>query len=303
MIGQEDDPGVYDIGGEYYALGESSTYTPHLLPMFQNSNQPVQGSSMPYHPSTNGPGPNRSQNPDDPNHLEDASVLLSMAYPGGVPGDGSARQSRGSLGGEWDGQTSINMMMPEKTETGDLALGEQVGNFLSMDWMNGSGKGSTGTNGTASQGWVSIHIANHKKGFKLKGGQMSSGPTLTDAIDPSLTGLEASQSTSTDQLQPTSYSKPASPFPLSSLFSPSLFNLPSLPPLSHQTTTSDESSPDEPIFDPNSPTVMNILDQLAMYEVPQTKINTNPERPLIRIGNQAVYDRQGMSVLNPESRF
>ena len=58
--------GVYGMDS-YYGDNrvESTTYTPHLLPMFQQS--------QPYH------------NVHDQNHLEDASVLLSLSYPGGLP--------------------------------------------------------------------------------------------------------------------------------------------------------------------------------------------------------------------------
>lgn len=125
------DGGVYDIGGDYYNLGESSTYTPHLLPMFQN-----QSSNHPY--QTNGSG---NGGAEDPNHLEDASVLLSMAYPGGVPGDGSRQSGSRNDSGDGYGQ-NINMMMEgnggSSSNGADVAMGESVGNFLnSMGWSGG----------------------------------------------------------------------------------------------------------------------------------------------------------------------
>lgn len=47
---------------------------------------------------------------------------------------------------------------------------------------------------------------------------------------------------------------------------------------------------------------MSILDQLAMLDVPQTKANPNPERPLIRIDQAHVAAQQGLEV-DPNSPF
>ena len=47
---------------------------------------------------------------------------------------------------------------------------------------------------------------------------------------------------------------------------------------------------------------MYILNQLAQYEVPQTKANPNPERPLLRLDHQALMSRAGPEIAK-DSRF
>lgn len=150
-IDPEGDGGVYDIGGDYYNLGESSTYTPHLLPMFQNQ---ISGGS--YHP--NGSGELEDQNP---NHLEDASVLLSMAYPGGVPGDGSGQQGSGSHdgSGEWNVEGNDTMMEGNGSRSigaGHNGAGESVGSFLSsMGWLGTTASQEKEANAGDARSWVS----------------------------------------------------------------------------------------------------------------------------------------------------
>lgn len=85
-----DSNGVY---GQYYnasANDDHPNYSSHLMPMFNQDQS--------YH-SLN-----------DPNHLEDASVLLSMAYPGGVPGNGRQSQEQRDLP-EWASNPTINLIM------------------------------------------------------------------------------------------------------------------------------------------------------------------------------------------------
>lgn len=48
--------------------------------------------------------------------------------------------------------------------------------------------------------------------------------------------------------------------------------------------------------------VMTILNQLAQYDVPQTKANPNPERPLLRVFHDDLMRRAGPEV-DPDSRF
>ena len=53
----------------------------------------------------------------------------------------------------------------------------------------------------------------------------------------------------------------------------------------------------------NNAAVMSILDQLAMYDVPQTWNNLNPERPLIRIEKSYMKLRQGNEIEDKNSPF
>ena len=142
--------GVYDMdnyyGGDNHV--ESSTYTPHLLPMFQ------QGQT--YH------------NMHDQNHLEDASVLLSLSYPGGLPNEENNPTVQGQrVVPDWEvGQATINMMM-EQTHSSDstgsapaenvtpgeqAVLAEPLNPFLeAMSW-SGAKDGNTPNDANA---WVS----------------------------------------------------------------------------------------------------------------------------------------------------
>lgn len=156
--------GVYGVTEYPYQTDpvESSTYTPHLLPMFQQ--QP------PFH------------NMNNPDHLEDASVLLSMAYPGGFPnnGDGSSTQAQQAVPDvpDWAGGQTINMMMEASDQAqnqanverdrsgsaqsqlitpvpvGDDTLSEAMGNFLgAMIWPGVNKDGNTPGEGALN--WVS----------------------------------------------------------------------------------------------------------------------------------------------------
>lgn len=92
--------GVYN-GSNFYPSDNEPAYTPHLLPNFQHnlSNQ-FQPQPQPHaHPQ---------QPPNESVHLEDASVLLSMAYPTGMP---MAEPPQAAVA-DWEtGQQTINAMM------------------------------------------------------------------------------------------------------------------------------------------------------------------------------------------------
>jgi hypothetical protein len=254
--------GVY--GADQFYPGESSSsYTPHLLPMFQNANV-------------------FQQPPNEENHLEDASVLLSMAYPTGMPAGESNNKLKAQTNGQetvsdWEtGQETINMMMEQArtdtngtTQNGDTAttsagtsedtspvLTEPL-NFLgAMNWLNNQ---TQKDGGSGTQAWVCICFL----------------------------AVYAYQSQVNPMLPP---SQPLSPFPFSSFISPSAFGLP-LP--------ADESQSNN---EPNEGAVKSLLDMLAMYDTPETKANPNPERPLLRIHHSGIMDLAGGEV-SKNSRF
>lgn len=47
---------------------------------------------------------------------------------------------------------------------------------------------------------------------------------------------------------------------------------------------------------------MNLLNQIAKYEVPQTRANPNPERPLLRLAHEEMMMRAGPEPIG-DSRF
>lgn len=133
---------------------ESTTYTPHLLPMFQQS--------QPYH------------NVPDENHLEDASVLLSLSYPGGLPANDNDPTIQGQrVVPDWETGQTINTMMDaandgsdrdrsvsttsgpatdNPTPGGQTVLTESMGSFLgAMSWLGGMKEGTTPGD---ANGWV-----------------------------------------------------------------------------------------------------------------------------------------------------
>lgn len=148
--------GVYGVNS-FYSNDADPSYTPHLLPIFQNTIV--------------------FQQPGEENHLEDASVLLSMAYPTGMPGGENAGNSNDTNGhdvvSDWEtGQQTINMMMEQagvdtsaatlnqSSSTGDVTattsqdtspvLTEPINYLGSMSWLDGQGKEAA--NGLP--GWV-----------------------------------------------------------------------------------------------------------------------------------------------------
>ena len=147
--------GVYGSISDYYGGSNEPSYTPHLLPMLQHATPFAQT--------------NRYNHQDDPNQLEDASVLLSMAY-----GSQEKGQSQNS-GDTWTTAPNLNMMMNAADANGDdrnsstndlsvIASGiaaaqnaiapEAAVNFLpAMNWL-GMKTGITSSEGADS--WVSL---------------------------------------------------------------------------------------------------------------------------------------------------
>jgi hypothetical protein len=96
--------GVYN-GSNFYPSDNEPAYTPHLLPNFQH-NLSNQYQSQPQSQAQSQPHP--AQPPNESVHLEDASVLLSMAYPTGMP---MADAPQAAVA-DWEtGQQTINAMM------------------------------------------------------------------------------------------------------------------------------------------------------------------------------------------------
>jgi hypothetical protein len=158
--------GVYGAD-QFYNNDSGASYTPHLLPMFQNANV-------------------FQQPPNEENHLEDASVLLSMAYPTGMPANEVNKQQQqqavpetnGQEGvSDWEtGQQTINMMMEQaradshgNTQNGDTAttsantsedtspvLTEPLNFVGAMNWLNNQ---SQKDGGSGSHSWVCISVS------------------------------------------------------------------------------------------------------------------------------------------------
>jgi hypothetical protein len=156
--------GVYGAD-QFYNNDSGASYTPHLLPMFQNANV-------------------FQQPPNEENHLEDASVLLSMAYPTGMPANEANKQQQaapennGQEGvSDWEtGQQTINMMMEQaradsngNTQNGDTAttsadasedtspvLTEPLNFIGAMNWLNNQ---SQKDGGSGSHSWVCISVS------------------------------------------------------------------------------------------------------------------------------------------------
>lgn len=83
-----------------------------------------------------------------------------------------------------------------------------------------------------------------------------------------------------------------SPFPFSSFISPSAFGM-SLP--TDESQQQDESNTGEGA-------VKSLLDMMALYDVPQTRTNPNPERPLLRIYHDNMNDLAGGEI-SKHSRY
>lgn len=85
------------------------------------------------------------------------------------------------------------------------------------------------------------------------------------------------------------------PFSISSLFSPSAHGISS--DFANNSTSNNNNSNRQ-----DSPNVLHILEQLAMYEVPQTAANPNPERPLLRVHHAEIATLAGEEI-DKGSRF
>ncbi|WVW81575.1 hypothetical protein I302_103570 [Kwoniella bestiolae CBS 10118] len=318
--------GVYSAGNSSQFYGssgvpEGSTYTPHLLPMFQQG--------QPFH-SLN-----------DPNHLEDASALLSMAYPGGVPA-GENPDLQKDLP-DWANNPTINMMMEaavaanrkqeadnngingdqpqsnsvdvDPTLTGENSningnTGEVNGeNFLNaMSWLSGMGtqgvlnQNQNLNNGQTQSQSQSPNQQEQNSNSQKKGSTSTQNSTLQSTQNSNndmgtlLGWMQLFASSMQGTTGPGTSPKAQSPFPISSLFSPSAFGIGTNSP----DNANDENDQQQP---PMSPSILGILDQMAMHEVPQTLSNPNPERPLLRLDNQDMYVRAGQEWFDKTSPF
>jgi hypothetical protein len=156
--------GVYGMDG-YYAPAESSTYTPHLLPMFhQNAN---------FH------------NVHDSNHLEDASVLLSMAY-GGTPTPEPTHptvQGQRVVADDWGPETNLNMMMEANTgvptgipSSDGVKAGTSVGSYGPKSTRDGSTTATSSVDEQATPGDLN-HVGNFLTAMNWLGSWAKEGST------------------------------------------------------------------------------------------------------------------------------
>lgn len=274
--------GVFGVTDNYYEGNPVSTddaYAPHLLPMFQNA-------SGQFH------------NMNDPNHLEDASVLLSMAYPGGVPGSENGNGEATS--------TSPSQAIADLTQV-DPELVNATAD------KNGDKESSNGP--SFSSGAVDNPARPAAPGAVLPESMENFAGTM-DWLD----SQDMSNAFMTDD-------RPLSPFNMSNLFSPSTFNVGLASPgeLSNETTAlaiaaaaaavtmpqpdgqnngfgmTKEQQQQQQQSEANQ-VVAAILEQLAKNDVPETKGNPNPERPLLRLASKEVVVRAGQETPR-SSRF
>ncbi|KAK8845332.1 hypothetical protein IAR55_006045 [Kwoniella newhampshirensis] len=284
--------GVYSAENNFYGSSSSTSdnpnYTPHLLPMFQQNSQ--------FH-SLN-----------DPNHLEDASVLLSMAYPGGVPSGENNDPNRDLP--EWASNPTINMMM----EAAVAANREQE----AAATRNGSM--SSNTAAQSSKDGAIVEVApngdsTHAE-LPIDPTLAGSGPlaenflnTMSWLSGTGSEGVSTNKDTTVSNANATSWQQlfagsvppgPLSPFLISSLFSPSATGNGHATP--HALLNNATSNDNDNTQRSGAPNIMNILEQLAMMDTPQTLTNPNPERPLLRVDHSAVIQRAGREV-DRNSRF
>ncbi|ADV24752.1 C2H2 zinc finger protein Zas1A [Cryptococcus gattii E566] len=297
-----DNNGTY---GQYYnasANDDHPNYSSHLMPMFNQDQS--------YH-SLN-----------DPDHLEDASVLLSMAYPGGVPGNGRQSQEQRDLP-EWASNPTINLIM-------ETAVANREREDADKSISDGNGTSSNpspiGVQPQADAASVDASVPSVPEQAEVSA-PVSSAPEVVSSgqqeIDPQLQSDAALVSTSataegflntmswlsgmdnqgvfnktgnTPDNSNWSLLRPPqnTPFPISSLFSPSAYGI-SSDFANGSTSNNDNNRPD-------SPNVLHILEQLAMYEVPQTAANPNPERPLLRVHHAEIATLAGEGI-DKGSRF
>ncbi|WVQ76431.1 hypothetical protein IAR50_006098 [Cryptococcus sp. DSM 104548] len=333
-----------NVYGQYYGQTDQDdhpNYSSHLMPMFAQNQA--------YHSLS------------DPNHLEDASVLLSMAYPSGVPGnEGQQEQEQRDLP-DWANNPTINLIM-------ETAVASANGEQDPAQAANGDGEATAPARGAAAEknanGEESVPTptqvitdladaaaASHPisngdlNGETAANGETTEGVISSEVIDPSLQdgttgsegflnamswlsgldnqgvlnlnknstlGMSTSGAESLGKNLPSSAQGPAvesqqevsstrtgfttevSPsFPMTSLFSPSALNT---------SLTGTSSGNDNSTEQASTPNILRILEQLAMYEVPQTLANPNPERPLLRLDHAAMEQRAG-EAFDRDSRF
>ena len=294
--------GVFGVTGQYYSGNPVSTESGYgatnILPMFQNSS---------FH------------NMHDPNHLEDASVLLSMAYPGGVPGSNTSPNAGSSeQRTEWDGGQTGGILSEDTPPVAAASTSSSHNDkdaTPSRESNFNSGAVDTPARPAAPGAVLPESMGNLAGTMKWLSGNVQD---VNNPITPS--NWPSSDST-----------RPLSPFNLSSLFATSPFGLSNIPSpagvaLSNETTamaiaaaaaaaqTDDQSGNDNnnnnnnsTIVTLNNPTNTNannafaqsnpfvaaLLNQLAMNDVPETLANPNPERPLLRLANKDLVIRAG----------
>ncbi|WVQ93879.1 hypothetical protein IAU59_000957 [Kwoniella sp. CBS 9459] len=317
--------GVYSAASSFYGttgVPEGSTYTPHLLPMFQQQSQQFHSLS-------------------DPDHLEDASVLLSMAYPGGVPARETPDLQRDLP--DWANNPTINMMMEaavaanrEQEEAAQrngnvepITEAETIAAVTALPDPNGTIESNTHQQ-TQTQSDIpvdpSLTGSESLEGNFLNTMSWLSGMGSEGVLDPSKkassTSTPISNSNSNSNSTPssltnnanawmqlfssmntaaaTSSPRPNSPFPLAQLFSPSAFGI--TLPGANDTNKADDNANAEGDA-PMSPGVMAFLTQLAKHDVPATLNNPNPERPLLRLASAEMLSRAGAEWFDKSSPF
>ncbi|OCF33207.1 hypothetical protein I316_05252 [Kwoniella heveanensis BCC8398] len=279
--------GVYSATSSFYGttgVPEGSTYTPHLLPMFQQQNQQFHSVS-------------------DPDHLEDASVLLSMAYPGGVPAGENPDLQRDLP--DWANNPTINMMMEaavaanreqeEAAQRGGnseaITIPETIAAVTSLPVANGTTESNTLQGQNQGQPDTLVDPSLTAGPEILEGNFLNTMSWLSGMGSEGMhlfSGMNAASTASTP--------RPNSPFPLAQLFSPSAFGI-TLP------NANDNNANTDSEVQPPSPSVMAFLTQLAMHEVPATINNPNPERPLLRLASAEMLTRAGTEWFDKSSPF
>ncbi|RXK37673.1 hypothetical protein M231_05085 [Tremella mesenterica] len=255
----EDDEGAYP--------GENSAYQPHGLDDgdiygLNNGYYPQNSETINYAPQLPIP---IFQQQSGYHNLEDASALLSMAYPGGLPAaDTSAVVAGQRVVPDWNEGQTLHMMMEHTNKATDVQRKDSSGTASDHSGQNDTLPESMG-NFLGTMNWLSSGASGHRQCG-------AEGDTPPNHPSP----------------------RPTSPFPLSSLFSPSAFGLSLLEGAAQPSTESDED---------NNQTVMSILESLSKYEVPQTRVNPNPERPILRIDNASYRNRMGEEPLNRSGKF
>ncbi|CAK9786262.1 hypothetical protein CC85DRAFT_308173 [Cutaneotrichosporon oleaginosum] len=292
--------GVFGVSNNYYNGNPVSTddYTPGLLPMFQNA-------TGPYH------------NMHDPNHLEDASVLLSMAYPGGVPGSNSnnSETSPADASTNWESAdaATLNLLAGDTTNGDAAAAIEAVAAAAAEEDADKPNK----TDSSFNSGAADDPARPAAPGALLP---ESMGNALANAMDWLAGGAGVDNSPDDSAMSDASR---LPHFNMTSLFPPNFgssgLNSGSI---SNETTAmaiaaaaAAAAIPEEPIMTTTLTTtstdsnhivsnssseenetaamVRAILEQLYKNEVPETRSNPHPERPLLRIASKEVLVRAG----------
>lgn len=275
--------GVYGSISDYYNNPTDPSYTPHLLPMFQQATPFAQPGG--YH------------NQEESNHLEDASVLLSMAYGASSGQSATASQPVGQpqpAGAEdWASTQNLHMMM--NASNGKNGTGHR------------NSTSSVETNGHVPQG---VDVTQPSVINDVTGGFL---PAMNWLGTNNKSGIVPSEGAGTwvgDQLlqlcasslhvqssnASTLLSQPASPFNFNKLFSAASF------PVTPVAADSEENNGYVLTEQETNQAVMRILNQMALHEVPQTKANPNPERPLLRLWHGEMLQRAGPEI-EIDSRF